>query len=51
MFSELLIAGDKEHLDLYQNVVENISNEYREKLNEEANEEYLDDIGDPFDPW
>lgn len=50
LFSELLQSGDKEHLKEYDKALAGISDGYKQKLNEETNEEWPDS-GDTFDPF
>lgn len=48
LFSELLIGGDQKHLESYERIADNISNEYRNELNKQANDLYTEES---FDPW
>lgn len=49
LFWELMIAGDEKHLENLEKVLDNISQPYKEKLNEQANEQVILDDPDPFD--
>lgn len=51
LFSELLIGGDTKHLEQFEEIGYNLSQDYKSKLNKEANENISIDDPDPFDPW
>lgn len=45
------MSGDRKHLDEFEQIGDKLSQQYKEKLNEEANELFNDFYIDPFDPF